>query len=254
MNSEEYYQEYNCHTVPHPQTWNQIQPTIGLPTPVYLEPRKLETNHTESTQQRSILSNTPNEFNQRLKLVLPQTPLPQNTLTQTVVPQTSQPKRPPPLAPAPQPSHRSSPPQPPHLKRTFKQKSTNSQATQISQPAASTAPVSSTSNDTTTKTAKLHSKIFEWAKKAPRLSVALQRGCSNAAFDFPSPVAPDLTHYQYENILEGLSLMSDVIDYGSNKTRSRFAKFFRRSMVRQFDRVMEEVNNEVGKVRKSSNK
>ena len=61
-------------------------------------------------------------------------------------------------------------------------------------------------------------------------------------YDFPSPVAPDLTSNQFENLTQAFSMISDIIDYGSTEDRSKFTYFLKRSMIRQYERVMDPIH------------
>lgn len=68
-------------------------------------------------------------------------------------------------------------------------------------------------------------------------------------FDIPSPVAPELSVGQYENLIQSFSMLTDIMDYSSYEDRTRFTSFLRRSMIRQYERFITPIVE--GKVRKS---
>ena len=70
-----------------------------------------------------------------------------------------------------------------------------------------------------------------------------------AEFDIPSPVAPELSVGQYENLIQSFSMLTDIMDYSSYEDRTRFTSFLRRSMIRQYERFITPIAE--GKVRKS---
>jgi hypothetical protein len=70
-----------------------------------------------------------------------------------------------------------------------------------------------------------------------------------AEFDIPSPVAPELSVGQYENLIQSFSMLTDIMDYSSYEDRTRFTSFLRRSMIRQYERFITPITE--GKVRKS---
>ena len=70
-----------------------------------------------------------------------------------------------------------------------------------------------------------------------------------AEFDIPSPVAPELSVGQYENLIQSFSMLTDIMDYSSYEDRTRFTSFLRRSMIRQYERFITPIVE--GKVRKS---
>lgn len=88
-------------------------------------------------------------------------------------------------------------------------------------------------------------------KPPPTVSVTLSKEDQQefTEFDIPSPVAPDLTDRQYENLVQALSILSDIIDYGSNQDRTRFTEFLKRSMYRQYERVVAPLQEVAQKVR-----
>lgn len=72
-------------------------------------------------------------------------------------------------------------------------------------------------------------------------------------FDIPSPVAPDLTIRQYENLVQAISILSDIIDYGSNDDRTRFTDFLKRSMYRQYEKIVAPLQDVAQRVRNLRN-
>jgi hypothetical protein len=88
-----------------------------------------------------------------------------------------------------------------------------------------------------------------------KLSVMLHTNDSleYSEFDIPSPVAPDLTVGQYENLISAFSMISDIIDYSSTDDRTKFAYFLKKSMNRQYERFVTPI--QAGKsTRKSTGK
>jgi hypothetical protein len=73
-----------------------------------------------------------------------------------------------------------------------------------------------------------------------KLSVLLHTNDSLefSEFDIPSPVAPDLTVGQYENLISAFSMISDIIDFCSTEDRTKFAYFLKKSMHRQYERIV----------------
>jgi hypothetical protein len=89
-----------------------------------------------------------------------------------------------------------------------------------------------------------------------KISLTITRTDRDVAdFDIPSPFAPNLGFGQYDSLVHSISMLCDIIDYANASDRDRFCNFFRRSMVRQYERIVEPLSNnsaEVSEIQKDN--
>lgn len=95
----------------------------------------------------------------------------------------------------------------------------------------------------------LHKKHFVTTQREDdineTISLTIRRtSADNAEFDIPSPFAPKLKFGQYESLIHSMAMVCDIIDYADSIDRERFCTFFRRSILRQYERIVEPLHRE----------